>query len=509
MMADDAPANAGTEDNSGRGSALPDEREGTDPTPATGNKDSDVDAEGSKARQDAAAAQSDDAATLSDPPTPPGKPAVSVPTPVASDTSPVASVQAAPAGAKSIQARVPVAEPTPPLLSEPSAAASSGAAATVSSGSSAATGSGTSGSATPSGLAGSDGSGSLTVDTTVESVVGSVIEPPVASDADSADRLTADPAVDSVDPTGEAQTGRTEGETVAVTPTNSDSGKSTNKSKVRRKSSFWRELPVLIIIAVALAVLIRTFLVQAFFIPSGSMEKTLHGCPGCSGDRVLVNKIVYHFRDPRPGDVVVFRGPPSWESEVQIEEPGNPVSKALRWVGQTIGVAQPNEKDFVKRVIAVGGQTVRCCDSNGKITVDGQPLDEPYVFLTKPDGAPQPFGPVTVPKGRLWVMGDHRDGSADSRAHIMDGHSGTIPVDNVIGKAFVIVWPPSRWDTLGTPGTFHNLSSASLEVGAPLATGLVATTIPVLSARRRRRRGHTGRVRRFPFSRASRNDQSA
>lgn len=269
----------------------------------------------------------------------------------------------------------------------------------------------------------------------------------------------------------------------------------------RGKGGFWRELPVLVVIAVALAVLIRTFLVQAFFIPSGSMEKTLHGCPGCSGDKVLVNKLVYHFRDPRPGDIVVFRGPPSWESEVQVEEPGNPISRAVRWIGQTVGVAQPDEKDFVKRVIAVGGQTVACCDPQGRVTVDGVPLDEPYIYLTAPGVRPQEFGPVTVPKGRLWVMGDHRDGSADSRAHIDDGASGTVPVDDVIGKAFVIVWPPSRWATLGTPETFHNLSSGPLLDGVPIGMGLVAA-LPVVGLRRRRAK------RRVRSDRAARSEPS-
>jgi signal peptidase I, bacterial type len=243
-----------------------------------------------------------------------------------------------------------------------------------------------------------------------------------------------------------------------------------------------------VVIAVGLAVLIRSFLVQAFFIPSGSMETTLHGCPGCSGDRVLVNKVVYDIHDPRPGDVVVFRGPPSWDAEVPVSEPGNVVARALHWVGQTVGVSQPDEKDFVKRVIAVGGQTVACCDPQGRVTVDGVPLDEPYIYLSNSDSQSQPFGPVTVPEGRLWVMGDHRDGSADSRAHLDDGTSGTVPVSDVIGKAFVIVWPPSRWNILDTPTTFHGMSLGELSVGMPMALGVVGT-LPVAAFRRRRRRG--------------------
>jgi signal peptidase I len=252
----------------------------------------------------------------------------------------------------------------------------------------------------------------------------------------------------------------------------------------KKRGSFIRELPVLLITAFGLALLIKTFLVQAFFIPSGSMEKTLHGCPGCSGDRVLVNKVVYRLHDPHQGDVVVFRGPESWASEAQFAKPSNPVTRVLRGLGSAIGIAPAGEKDFVKRVIAVGGQTVECCDGNGRILVDDSPLDEPYVYTTDPEYRPAPFGPVKVPEGRLWMMGDHRDESADSRVHIADSDQGTIGVSDVIGKAFVIVWPPSRWDTLGTPSTFASAAAPA----APLLLGLTVA-VPPWALRRRRRRG--------------------
>ena len=255
------------------------------------------------------------------------------------------------------------------------------------------------------------------------------------------------------------------------------------------KGSFLRELPVLLVIAVVLALLINTFLVKAFFIPSGSMERTLHGCPGCSGDRVLVDKVSYRFGDPRPGDIVVFRGPESWAPETAVTRPTNPLRRAVQTVASAFGVATPGEKDFIKRVIAVGGQTVQCCDAENRVTVDGRPLDEPYTYATDPDHTSTPFGPVTVPAGRLWVMGDHRDQSADSRAHITDPDQGTISGDDVIGKAFVIVWPVSRWDTLGTPATFGGGGGSTWTVPLLVAVPLLAVLLLAgVSVRRRRAR---------------------
>jgi signal peptidase I len=211
------------------------------------------------------------------------------------------------------------------------------------------------------------------------------------------------------------------------------------------------------VIALVVALLIKTFAVQAFFIPSASMEPTLHGCPGCSGDRVLVNKLVYRFRDPHRGEIVVFRGPPSWQDtpEFTSNPPGNPFARFFHDVGSALGVTAPSSKDFIKRVIGVAGDHVVCCDSQGRITVNGHPLDEPYLYPGAKPSA-QAFD-VTVPPGRLWVMGD-------SRAH-QDDHLGTIPTSDVIGRAFVKVWPPSRWGLLRVPKTF-----------AP--TGLVSMGLP-------------------------------
>jgi signal peptidase I len=279
-----------------------------------------------------------------------------------------------------------------------------------------------------------------------------------------------------------------------VEPTSAAAAPPPDKRTKGKKPPWW-ELPVLVVIAVAVAVLIKTFFVQPFYIPSESMETTLHGCAGCSGDRIIVNKPIYHLRDPHPGDIVVFRAPTEeWFNEPLPPPPGNPVLKGVRWFGQLVGFVPPDEHDLVKRVIAAGGQTIRCCDANGNIQISDsgatgpwRSLSEPYVSsqLAGPDAT---FGPVTVPAGRLWVMGDNRAHSEDSRWHYLNDYKGdavssTVPDSKVIGKAVIIAWPPSRWRTLGTPNTFK----AAASDGVPLV-GSAAVVAPVFLLRRRRRR---------------------
>jgi len=245
-----------------------------------------------------------------------------------------------------------------------------------------------------------------------------------------------------------------------------DSGK--RRRKTAKKRPFWIELPILIVIAFGLTFLIQTFVAKVYYVPSGSMEQTLHGSAS-GGDRILANKIVYDLRDPQQGDVVVFAGPATWAPEARIAGPSTWFGSLMQSVGSVVGIAPPNEKDYVKRVIAVGGQTVMCCDAAGAVTVDGRPLDEPYIFepiefiqgeldCTTTQMSRRCFGPVTVPDGELWVMGDHRSDSADSsyQCQGLPASSGAIcqgpiPVDNVIGKAIAIVMPPSRWGTIGNP----------------------------------------------------------
>ena len=267
------------------------------------------------------------------------------------------------------------------------------------------------------------------------------------------------------------------------------------REKSAKKGSLLRELPVLLLIAFVLALVVKTFFVQAFFIPSGSMEQTLHGCAGCTGDRVLVNKVPYWFGEPGPGDIVVFKGPDTWTPEVSVAEPSNWFTGALLWLGRAVGVAPPGEDDFVKRVIAVEGQTVECCDPEGRVLVDGEPLDEPYIFENSPLES-RAFGKVTVPEGRLWVMGDHRSASGDSRVHVSDRYAGTVAVDDVIGKAAVIVWPISRFGLLDDPDiqataaavdpTGLPASTVAASTAAPWAIGL-AGALPITAWLRRRR----------------------
>lgn len=248
-------------------------------------------------------------------------------------------------------------------------------------------------------------------------------------------------------------------------PTPEDLEQADVPTKPEKKRSALREGAILVGTAVLLYYVMLTFVARPYLIPSESMEPTLHGCKGCVGDRIMVDKISYRFTSPGPGDVVVFKGPPNWNVGYKSIRSDN---TAVRWVQNAlsfIGFVPPDENDLVKRIIAVGGQTVQCRADTG-LTVDGKPLKEPYLNPTTMMADPvvypclgNEFGPVKVPEDRLWVMGDNRTHSADSRAHCTstpaeaqkgilctgDPVTGTVPVDNVIGKAQFIAWPPTRW----------------------------------------------------------------
>jgi len=268
------------------------------------------------------------------------------------------------------------------------------------------------------------------------------------------------------------------------------------QSAQRPKSrSWWIELPVLLVFALVLALIIKTFVVQAFFIPSSSMEDTLD-----IGDKVLVNKMVYDFRPIHRGDIVVFNGEGSWDPVTSQTAP--PLERLWNSVIGLFGTA-PGVHDYIKRVIGIPGDHVACCDAQGRITVNGVPLNErSYLY---PGNAPSTVRfSVTVPPGRLWVMGDHRNVSYDSRGHQADPGNGTIPENKVVGRAFVIVAPVSRWRVLPIPATFQQpqlaraagpaalaVLSAPVAAALPLGFGL-AGAVPLIwlqrSWRRRDRR---------------------
>ncbi|MGW3557746.1 signal peptidase I [Streptomyces sp. NPDC000963] len=206
--------------------------------------------------------------------------------------------------------------------------------------------------------------------------------------------------------------------------------------------SSWRRTALVGGACVAFLLLLSHFVVQPFLIPSRSMEPTLR-----VGDRILVNKLAYRFGDePRRGDVVVFDGTGSF---VREEPEGDPVTGLLRDAAAALGLAEPAETDFVKRVVGTGGDRVVCCDRDGRLTVNGVTVVERYLMPGDPPSG-VPFD-IVVPPDRLWVMGDHRSQSSDSRDHLGSPGGGMVPVDKVVGRADWIAWPFGRWT--GVAGT--------------------------------------------------------
>jgi signal peptidase I len=272
-------------------------------------------------------------------------------------------------------------------------------------------------------------------------------------------------------------------------------------SSAGRWKRSWRQLMTIVVMAIILMLLIKAFVVQVYRIPSSSMEDTL-----LTGDRVLVNKLVYHFRDIGRGDIVVFSGQGSWGTTTGAPDPNppsNPLLEAVDDVLSDIGVYS-TQTYYIKRVIGLPGDHVVCC-TNGKVTVNGVPLDETSYLFPGASPSAQPFS-ATVPPGRLWVMGDNRAISDDSRGHMFGGfpEDGTVPENEVAGRAFLIIWPPSQFGGLPIPATFQQ---AALHAGAsgaqvlqvagaavsavaavPAAGAAAVLGIPLLALRRRRRR---------------------
>ncbi len=230
-----------------------------------------------------------------------------------------------------------------------------------------------------------------------------------------------------------------------------DSPSSALESDVRARSRrrgpwpFIRDVLVILLVAILVSFLVKTFLVRSFYIPSGSMENTL-----LKGDRILVDELTPRFGDYERGDVVVFKDPGGWlPTTYRPEEP--PLTAAVDWLGSLVGLSASDSEDhLIKRVIGLPGDHVVCCNTLGQVTVNDVPIDEtPYVALSPSQSAPDEFDyDVTVPDGSVWVLGDNRDNSQDSRYQQEQPGHGFVPIDNIVGRAFLITWPFDRFGTI-------------------------------------------------------------
>ncbi|MFJ3394125.1 signal peptidase I [Leifsonia aquatica] len=237
-----------------------------------------------------------------------------------------------------------------------------------------------------------------------------------------------------------------------------DSTATTRPRRAPRTSgwkSLLRDVVVIFVVAVLVSFLIKTFVARSFYIPSGSMENTLQ-----INDRIIVNELQPRVFPLQRGDVVVFKDPGGW-LPAPAPDNSNALQKGVGAVLDFVGLgASDSDQHLVKRLIGLPGDKVSCCNALGQMTVNGVPLKEPYVLL--PAGVQQVSGKpfeVTVPAGRVWVMGDNRYNSADSRYHMDDPGRGTVPMADVVGKAFVVSWPLSHWSWLSDyPETFAGVS---------------------------------------------------
>ncbi|MDH3006335.1 MULTISPECIES: signal peptidase I [Gordonia] len=250
----------------------------------------------------------------------------------------------------------------------------------------------------------------------------------------------------------------------------SDPDEAEDGNRKSGSGSFLREVAIIVGCVLLLTWLLQTFIGRQYVIPSESMESTLIGCDGCTNDRIVIDKLVYRFGDPEPGDVVVFKGPSeSWNGAWVSPRSTNPVMHKMQDALSWFGFAPPDENNLVKRVIATGGQTIECRNDEGVgVKVDGKPLREPYINMDLqretlaafgpasgvsdelPPCLGPDFGPIKVPEGNVWVMGDNRLNSQDSRYHVDDQYQGTVPVSDIRGKVRTIIYPFSRIGGVGS-----------------------------------------------------------
>lgn len=217
---------------------------------------------------------------------------------------------------------------------------------------------------------------------------------------------------------------------------------------------FLRDLLIILVVAFLVSFLLKTFLVRSFYIPSQSMEQTLR-----VNDRILVNQLVPNVVDVQRGDIIVFRDPGGWLYPKAMEVEPTPFEKVL----QTVGLAADTSHEYVvKRVIGIGGDRVECCDANGRVMVNGVPLDEPYIVM--PEGkkrASEIDFDVTVPEGSVWVLGDNRYSSKDSRYNQDQPGKGFVPESEIVGRAFMVNWPFDHFTMLTRPdATFTGVDEA-------------------------------------------------
>lgn len=243
-------------------------------------------------------------------------------------------------------------------------------------------------------------------------------------------------------------------------PRGSTAAAETPENEGKKDLPWYVEIPMVIVLTLVFIFLIQTFIGRLYVIPSGSMEPTLHGEDG-AGDRIFVEKVTYAFSDPRPGDVIVFKGTDSWNTGFTTNRSDNTFVRGLQEAGSWVGLVPKDENTLVKRIIAEGGQTVSCQEGDSSVMVDGIPIEQDYMMQpsfypvdpsTGSDvcGGPY-FGPVEVPEDHYFMMGDNRTNSMDSRYHLGDGLEGTIPRENIRGKVLGIVFPLNRFGGVESP----------------------------------------------------------